>query len=267
MNITFEGEVVVVVGAAGGIGRAAAMAFAQAEAQVCWLDLSETVEAESKSSSPAAPTPLAYCVDAADFASLQKVAGHIQEQTGRIDPVVVSIGLASETLGYPFWNLAPEQWNRMLEVNLIGPVSVAHAFVPHMLTRKCGTMCFVSSIAGQIGSQTDPPYSAAKAGLINFMQCAAKDLAPYGIRANAISPGMVKTPLNRQVWEAWSRASADHTLTYAEWAEQKIEQVAPLGRWQTPDEMAAMMLFLASDKAVNITGQTLNIDGGQVMHA
>ena len=128
-------------------------------------------------------------------------------------------------------------------------------------------MCLVSSIAGQIGSQTDPPYSAAKAGLINFMQCAAKDLAPYGIRANAISPGMVKTPLNRQVWEAWSRASTDHNLTYVEWAEQKIEQVAPLGRWQTPDEMAAMMLFLASDKAVNITGQTLNIDGGQVMHA
>jgi 2-hydroxycyclohexanecarboxyl-CoA dehydrogenase len=238
-----------------------------AGAQVCWLDLSDSVKTESKGTPDSAPTPLPYQVDATDYSRLQQIASQIQDQTAQIDHVVVSVGLATGTLGFPFWNLAPEQWNRVVQVNLMGAVNVAHAFVPYMLPRRRGTFCFVSSIAGQIGSQTDPPYSAAKAGLINFVQCAAKDLAPYQIRANAISPGMVKTPMNQQVWEAWIRSSPDHTLTYDEWAEQKIKQVTPLGRWQTPEDMAAMMLFLASDKAANITGQTLNVDGGQVMHA
>ena len=267
MRIDLQGQVVVVIGAASGIGCSAAIAFAQAGAQVCWLDVSESVLAASEAGPSTAPTPLVFQADATDYTRLKQVATQIQGKAGRIDHVVVSIGLASGTLGCPFWNLTPDEWPRVVQVNLIGAVNVAHAFVPHMLPRRQGTFCFVSSVAGQIGSQTDPPYSAAKAGLINFVQCAAKDLAPYQIRANAVSPGMVKTPLNRQVWEAWCRSSPDHTLTYDDWAEQKIRQVAPLGRWQTPEEVAAAMVFLASDKAASITGQTLNVDGGQVMHA
>ncbi len=129
-------------------------------------------------------------------------------------------------------------------------------------------MLFLVSVAGQIGSQTDPPYSAAKAGLINFMQCAAKDLAPYGVRVNALSPGMVKTDLNEAVWRAGQAALPDAARQdYETWGSEKIRKVSPLGRWQTPEEFAAMAVFLASDHARNITGQTLNIDGGQVMHA
>jgi 2-hydroxycyclohexanecarboxyl-CoA dehydrogenase len=124
------------------------------------------------------------------------------------------------------------------------------------------------SVAGQIGSQTDPPYSAAKAGLINFMQCAARDLAPYGVRANALSPGMVQTNLNASVWAA-SQAGLPEAerVDYATWAREKIRKVAPLGRWQMPEEYGAMAVYLASEHARNITGQTINIDGGQVMHA
>ena len=124
------------------------------------------------------------------------------------------------------------------------------------------------SVAGQSGSQTDPPYSAAKAGLINFMQCAAKDFAPHDVRVNALSPGMVQTNLNEAVWAAGQQLrSTTERQTYAEWAAEKIRKVSPLGRWQTPEECAAMAVFLASPHARNITGQTLNIDGGQVMHA
>ena len=123
-------------------------------------------------------------------------------------------------------------------------------------------------MAGQIGSQTDPPYSAAKAGLINFMQCAAKDFAPHGVRVNALSPGMVKTDLNESVWRAGQAGLPPaERQDYDSWAAEKIRKVSPLGQWQTPAELAAMAVFLASDHARNITGQTINIDGGQVMHS
>src|SRR5262249_18226577 len=125
----------------------------------------------------------------------------------------------------------------------------------------------LASVAGQIGSQTDPPYSASKAALINFGQCAAKDLAPYQVRVNVLCPGMVKTELNRAVWEAWARQQAPgEEKRYEEGAGEKIERVVPLGRWQEPEDIANMAVFLASERGKNITGQTINVDGGFVMH-
>ncbi len=128
-------------------------------------------------------------------------------------------------------------------------------------------MLFIASVAGQMGSQTDPPYSASKAGVINFAQCAAKDLAPFGVRVNTVCPGMVKTTLNRAVYESWAAGQPEaERLTYDTWAEAKIAKVVPLGRWQSPEDIAAMAVFLASERARNVTGQTINVDGGFVMH-
>ena len=110
---------------------------------------------------------------------------------------------------------------------------------------------------GQIGSQTDPPYSAAKAGLINFAMCAAKDLAPYNVRVNTLCPGMVQTPLNRGVWQAWNNQQApDKKQTYDQWGAAKVKQMCPLGAWQTPEQIASLAVFLASSRAATITGQT-----------
>jgi NAD(P)-dependent dehydrogenase (short-subunit alcohol dehydrogenase family) len=128
-------------------------------------------------------------------------------------------------------------------------------------------MLFLASVAGQIGSQTDPPYSASKAGLINFAQCAAKDLAPFGVRVNSLNPGMVKTPLNRSVWQSWAdRQPEESRQDYESWTAEKIAKLVPLNRWQTPEDVAAMAVFLASARAANVTGQTINVDGGYVMH-
>jgi NAD(P)-dependent dehydrogenase (short-subunit alcohol dehydrogenase family) len=103
-------------------------------------------------------------------------------------------------------------------------------------------MLFLASVAGQIGSQTDPPYSASKAALINFAQCAAKDLAPYNVRVNTICPGMVRTPLNRSVWQAWAAQQSPETWQdYETWAAAKIARLIPLNRWQTPDHRRRMM--------------------------
>jgi NAD(P)-dependent dehydrogenase (short-subunit alcohol dehydrogenase family) len=153
-----------------------------------------------------------------------------------------------------------------LEINLLGAVHVAHAFVGELCRSAPATMLFISSVAGQIGSQTDPPYSAAKAAIINFAQCAARDFAPHNVRVNTICPGMIKTDLNRAVWEAWrAKQPSDCSVTYETWADEKVRRVAPLGRWQTVEDVAAMAVFLASPLAANVTGQTINVDGGQVM--
>jgi NAD(P)-dependent dehydrogenase (short-subunit alcohol dehydrogenase family) len=268
MDLDLKDKVAVVVGAASGIGRAVATQFAAEGCRVCWLDKAEDVETTAQElCQTAAHDAWAFQVDATDFPSMKEIAGSIYGRYGRCDHVVVSIGVGSGKFGFPFWNLDPLDWEQVLRVNLIGAVNIAYAFVPPMLPARQGTMCFLSSVAGQIGSQTDPPYSAAKAGLINFAQCAAKDLAPYNIRVNVVSPGMVKTPLNQNVWKSWRDASTANTLSYDEWAAAKIRSVAPLGRWQQPADVAAMIVFLASDRAANVTGQTVNVDGGQVMHS
>jgi NAD(P)-dependent dehydrogenase (short-subunit alcohol dehydrogenase family) len=155
----------------------------------------------------------------------------------------------------------------VLRVNLTGAAHVAHAFAPRMAEARRGTILFIASVAGQIGSQTDPPYSASKAGVINFAQCAAKDLAPYGVRVNTLCPGMIKTALNRSVYESWAaRQPESERPGYEEWAGAKVKAIVPLGRWQTPEDIAAMAVFLASPRAGNVTGQTINVDGGYVMH-
>jgi len=135
-----------------------------------------------------------------------------------------------------------------------------------MIAARDGTILLLASVAGQIGSQTDPPYSASKAALINFAQCAAKDLAPYNVRVNTLCPGMVKTELNRAVWQSWAnKQPTANRLTFEDWAADKIQKTIPLGRWQEAEDMAAMAVFLASPRARNICGQTLNVDGGFVM--
>jgi NAD(P)-dependent dehydrogenase (short-subunit alcohol dehydrogenase family) len=188
-------------------------------------------------------------------------------ELGGFDHVVCAAGVGSGQFGFPFWNVDPSVWSRVLDVNLRGAVHVAQAFSPHLVAKGAGTLLFFASVAGQIGSQTDPPYSAAKAGVINFAQCSAKDLAPHGVRVNCLCPGMVKTELNRSVWEAWARQhGGDEPEDYDEWAGEKIRNIVPLGRWQTVEDVAAMAVFLASERAGSVTGQTINVDGGFVMH-
>jgi NAD(P)-dependent dehydrogenase (short-subunit alcohol dehydrogenase family) len=269
MDLQLAGEVAVVIGGASGIGKAVAAEFVREGAQLVLVDIAahvHDVAAEIRHDS--SPPPRSFTADAADFAAMRQTAQSVIQELGRCDHVVVAAGIGSGKYGFPFWNLEPSDWDRVLTVNIMAPVHAAHAFSPPMVQARRGTFLFFASIAAQIGSQTDPPYSAAKAAVINFAHCAAKDLAAYNIRVNTISPGMIQTPLNRSVWEAWWRQQPEEERQpYEVWASEKVRRVAPLGRWQTPEDCAAVAVFLASQRAENITGQTINVDGGQVMHA
>ncbi|APW64239.1 SDR family NAD(P)-dependent oxidoreductase [Paludisphaera borealis] len=274
MDLHLNGDVAVVVGGARGLGLAIASAFVAEGAQVAILDRDPDGPAEARRLEEASGTRcVGLVVDATDFDAVRGAADDVRGRLGRCDHVVYAAGVGSGKFGFPFWELDPSDWDRVLRVNLVGAANIAHAFAPRMAEARTGTLLFVASVAGQMGSQTDPPYSASKAGLINFAQCAAKDLAPFGVRVNSLCPGMIKTALNRSVYEAWAgrqgrgKAGAGGPIpSYEEWAGEKVKALVPLGRWQTPEDVAAMAVFLASPAAGNVTGQTINVDGGYVMH-
>ena len=205
-------------GGASGIGRAIAEGFLAEGAGVAIWDLIET------------SLPGAHCcvVDITKPESIQAALDSTLRRFGAVDHLVHSAACGSGKFGFPFTNLTPADWPRVLEVNIMGMVNAAHAVAPRMIERKTGTFTFIASVAGQIGSPTDPPYSASKAANINFAQCMAKDLAAHGIRVNTVCPGMVKTPLNRAVWQAWhDRQPPGERVDYETWADDKVKRLIP----------------------------------------
>jgi len=276
VDMSLAQSVVVVFGAARGIGAAIARAFAAEAARIVVVDRDPGVLDLASQ----LPDSLGLIADVSDREAVYAVAAESARHFERCDHVVFAVGIGSGRFGFPFWKLDPADWEPVLRINLMGAVNVAHAFAPVLVkaaesdrammtdsnAETSRSMLFLSSVAGQIGSQTDPPYSAAKAAIINFAQCAAKDLAPFGVRVNTVCPGMVQTPLNRSVYDAWAREQPPPTLSYEAWTAEKIQKLVPLNRWQQPEDIAAMAVFLASRCGQNITGQTINVDGGYVMH-
>lgn len=268
MDLELRNHTALVVGGASGIGLAAARAFAREGADVALWDRSESVSNSAQELATQHPVrAFSAQVDVTDDSAVRSAMARSVEALGRVDHLVHAAAIGSGKFGFPFTNLTPADWPKVLAINIMGMTNVAHVVTPHMLERGAGTMVFIASVAGQIGSQTDPPYSASKAANINFAQCMAKDLARKGIRVNTVCPGMVQTPLNRGVWQAWhDQAPEAERLSYEEWSARKIKSVVPLAKWQTPEAIADMIVFLSSARAEHVTGQTINVDGGFVMH-
>lgn len=268
MDLNLKDHVVVVTGGSNGIGQATARSFAREGAHVAIWDLDGRAGKAAEEIRRAFPVrSLEISVDVAGAAEVRTATQRTIEVLGPIDHLAHAAAIGSGKFGFPFTNLQPDDWQRVLQVNVMGMVQVAHAIAPAMTERRSGTMVFVASVAGQIGSQTDPPYSASKAANINFAQCLAKDLAGRGVRVNTVCPGMVQTALNRSVWQAWHDQTAPaERLSYEEWADRKIRALVPLGKWQTPEAIADMIVFLSSARSEHVTGQTINVDGGFVMH-
>lgn len=256
MHLELDGKNVVIVGGAAGIGAACAARFGAEGAKVIVWDLARDGQ----------PNFLQLQCDITDKQSVEVALKQTLEATGSIDCLIHTAAIGSGYFGFPFDNVPIESWDKVLQVNITGMAHVAYAVAPQMIKQQSGSMVFLSSVAGQIGSQTDPPYSASKAANLNFAICLARDLARHNIRVNSVCPGMVKTSLNRSVWQAWfNQAKPKDRMDYDTWAEDKIRKVCPLGRWQTTDDIADTILFLSSARAAQITGQAINVDGGFVM--
>jgi 2-hydroxycyclohexanecarboxyl-CoA dehydrogenase len=260
LQLDLSGRVAVVTGAGGGIGETVARTLREAGAAVALADVNTVRLAEL------AEVGLGVTFDLTDETSVRGGLDRVEAELGTIDVLVNNAAVSATTLGMPFTNQTPTDWERVLGVNLIGTFVVSKAVATRMVDRGRGAIVNIASVSGRTGFQTDPAYSASKAGTINFTQVMARDLAGWGIRVNAVAPGMVFTPFYReQHAKAAAIDPAVAGMTAEEYFADKASRLIPLQRGQDSADIAHAVAFLASDLARNITGQTLNVDGGLVM--
>ena len=252
----FTQRVVMVTGACGGIGEAIARAFARAGAQLALCDLRRTeIERVSGEIREAGTTVHAAVVDVADEASVRSFCQSVGGAYGHVDVLVNTVGIIDNAGDVE--TLETAVWEKTLAVNLSSAFLMAKHCVP-LLKSRGGIIVNISSVSGYANQANYMAYSVTKAGLISLTKSEAIDLAPHGIRAVAICPGSVSTPLmEQQLREAAARSETDPAAV-----RRSFESQYPSGRFSTPQEIAELTLFLCSGRVPNITGSAVVIDGG-----
>lgn len=260
MGRHFEGQTVLITGATGGIGKAISEAFAKEGAILLLTDIDERSLQDFSNEISKLTQAFWHKMDVTKETEVKKAVDWFLEKVNSIDVLVNNAGVS--TMNY-FWNLTEEEWDFNMNVNAKGVWMVTKHVVPHMIEKRKGVIVNIASMAAKIGAPLLAHYSASKFAVIGFTQAAAKELAPYGIRVNAVCPGFVKTPMQDRevVWEAKLRGIDDPEKVREEYVKQ-----TPLGRLCYPEDVARVVLFLASDYSRFMTGQALNVTGGICMH-
>ena len=240
-----EGKVALVTGAGRGIGKAIAVRFAQEGANVAFTDLvvNEAVEETVKELEALGVKAKAYASNAANFDETHEVVKQIVEDFGRIDVLVNNAGITKDGL---MMRMSEAQWDAVINVNLKSAFNFIHAVTPIMAKQRGGSIINMSSVVGVSGNAGQCNYSVSKAGMIGLAKSIAKEMGPRGIRANCIAPGFIITEMTNQL----SQEIKD------QWAQQ-----IPMRRGGTPEDVANVALFLASDLSSYVSGQTIHCCG------
>ena len=240
-----EGKVALVPGAGRGIGKAIALRYAEAGADVAFTDLviNEAVEATVKELEAMGVKAKAYASNAANFDETHEVVKAVVADFGRIDVLVNNAGITKDGL---MMRMSEEQWDAVINVNLKSAFNFIHAVTPIMAKQRSGSIINMSSVVGVSGNAGQCNYSASKAGMIGLAKSIAKEMGPRGIRANCIAPGFIITEMTNQL----SQEIKD------QWAAQ-----IPLRRGGTPEDVANVALFLASDLSSYVSGQVIHCCG------
>lgn len=245
----FEDRSVLVTGAGSGIGRAVAKAFAAAGAGVAFSDIDA-----SAAKAAAADTPGDHCAVAMDVTSTASVTEGVRQAISALGCVDVLVNVAGWDRIASFVDTDEEHWDRVIAVNYRGVLATCHAVVPHMAERGSGVIVNTASEAGRSGSSGEAVYSGAKGAVIAFSKALAREVARNGIRVNVVAPGLTDTALLQSMIDAGNDRLID-----------AIVRATPIRRLGTPEEVAEAVLFMASERASFITGQTLGVGGGLVM--
>ena len=238
-----DGKTAIVTGAARGIGKAIALKFAQEGANIAFTDLviDENAEATAKEIETLGVKAKAYASNAASLVEA------IHADFGRIDILVNNAGITRDGL---MMRMTEQQWDMVINVNLKSAFNFIHACTPIMMRQKAGSIINMASVVGVHGNAGQANYSASKAGMIALAKSIAQELGSRGIRANAIAPGFIMTAMTDALSEE----------VKAEWC-KKI----PLRRGGTPEDVANIATFLASDMSSYVSGQIIQVDGGMNM--
>ena len=244
-----EGKVALITGAGRGIGKAVALRFAEQGADIAFtdLELNDVVMSTVAELEQYGVKVKAYASNAADFEQTHNVVEQIVADFGRIDILVNNAGITKDGL---MLRMSEAQWDAVINVNLKSAFNFIHAVTPIMARQRGGSIINMSSVVGVSGNAGQCNYSASKAGMIGLAKSIAKEMGPRGIRANCIAPGFIITDMTNQlseeVREQWSKA-------------------IPLRRGGTPEDVANVALFLASDLSSYVSGQVVHCCGGMNM--
>lgn len=246
MNL--NGKTAVVTGAASGIGKATAFELARAGARVFLADIDqrrgEEAEREAKVEGLAADY---LALDVTNAESVGRFAREVLERARRVDILVNAAGWGKSE---PFVRNTPEFWQRVMDINLMGPIRLTHALLPPMFDARTGRIVNVASDAGRVGSLGETVYAAAKGGLIAFTKSLAREAARFGVTVNCVCPGPTDTPL----WQA-----------VPDNLKEALVKAIPLRRVGKPNEVADAVCFFASGRSDYVTGQVLSVSGGLTM--
>lgn len=244
---SLEGKVALITGGSGGIGRQTALSFARAGADVVVADISDKADLVADEVRALGRNALFTRVDVADNSQIHDAVTTALSAFGRID---ILVNNAAMHLVERFTDGSPQDWDRCLRVNLLGQIVFCHAVIGGMIERGSGKIVNVASDAGRVGSLGQAVYGASKGGLIAFTRNLAVELARHHINVNCVSPGLVNTDM----WNSTRRDKPNLANAY--------ENTVLWKRLGEPEEIAAAILFLVSEEAAYITGQTLSVNGG-----
>jgi len=247
-------KVVVVTGGGGGIGGATCRRFAEEGAKVAVFDI-DMAAAERTVSSIAGGggTARAFACDITDHAAVARAVAAAEEALG---PVGVLVNNAGWDVFRLFKDSTPEEWQKLIAINLVGALNMHHAVLPGMLARRAGRIVNIASDAARVGSSGEAVYAACKAGLVGFSKTLAREHARHGITVNVVCPGATNTAL----FAEYKKGAGD-----PEKLDEAFRRSVPMGRIGEPEDLPGAILFFSSDDAAFITGQVLSVSGGLTM--
>lgn len=249
------GKNVIVTGGASGIGRAICLRFASEGAHVGVFDLD--AEGASATAGLIVKDDRAASSHAVDISNYDGVCAAVDAFETEAGPTDVLVNCAGWDIAAPFLKTEPDLWRKIVDINLYGPLNMHHAVTPGMVERKNGRVISIASDAGRVGSTGEAVYSACKGGIIAFTKTLARELARSNIQLNVICPGPTDTPLFA------SFAGDDEA---GQKLVEGLKRAIPMRRLGQPEDYPGLAVFLASDDAGFITGQTISVSGGLTMH-